>query len=309
MIAKNVFGNKLKIEKMKSINLIIVLLLFIISQTKSQNIYFFEKEARKDYYFVSFNESGICKKKMYDYTLDIDVIDAETILSNNIYRIVKVDFKIDSIIYMYEKNNGTILELTSNQEYCFFSETCNENYRFDSIELKKININSFAVERVNIPDSLNFLNINISPNGELLSFIHFSNYNNSEEANEIYYHLIYNLSNQSIISIDTAIYSNQERFAMPDDGLLSKWIDNENLLYFKKNSINGNIYKYNIPTRTKNVDIAVPISRIRCFTHKDGNYFFVNGKSEICIYSKAEGIETIYKTEDKNYLKQLIHIQ
>jgi hypothetical protein len=288
------------------------LALLAFDELNAQTIYCLETERiGSDYENILIQISNKGRKKVVidNYGSGWYVMGEKHIISADILQISKTSLSSNEKEDIYYNPQGSILEISGNDDYCFFSEVKNELYRFDSIELKRINLSNNHVENLALPDSLNFLNINVSPNGGLISFVHYSAPVNPMP--KIYYLFVYDFLKDKLLTIDSADNQNNEWFGRVDYGPVATWIDNENLLYFRKdkNSPNGRIYHFNICNGSKQLSIDVPEPRIRCFAYQDGRYYFLENGKTIYSVDKKGTRKVWYESEGSKYLQQRLIVE
>lgn len=162
--------------------------------------------------------------------------------------------------------------VTSSSEEAFYK---NSNLHY-------LNLISLKTHEVSLPDSLNFLNINLSPNRKYLSFIHTQQIEDPEATT--YYYMLYDIKRNSFTAFDTADYFEEEWFAGFDDGPMSSWVNGNKIFYHKrtKEYPNGSVISFSLKSKNLKKEVSIPLESKRL------NSFAVSGE---CAYfiDKAKG--------------------
>lgn len=170
----------------------------------------------------------------------------------------------------------------------------NEGTFYEKSSLYTLNLKSSKVEKIDLPDSLNFLNISLSPDKRFISFIHTAHIEDPEKTT--YYYILYDRRNDKLTIFDTASYFEGEWFAGFDDGPMSSWINRNEILYYKRTEkdVNGSIFSYTIDSKKIKEEISIPLSsrRLKSFSAKENCLYFIDKvqgeKSKIFVFDKTK---------------------
>ena len=268
----------------------LVISIYSVNLTFSQEILFLERSKSKDFLVRKINNE--VSRKELTVSVHHWSLWESNLYTSNIYSISKVDFESGNTKEIYKSKNSSILEFTSNDRSGYFTEVKAELDRFESSKLFKIDLCSGKIKKVSISDSLNFSQLNISENGNFLTFIHTSNHEN--EQNIEFLLICYDIQSEEVKIIDRAKGGEMEFMGMIDDGKQSQWISNNKILYYKNDNYveNGSIYSYDLYNKMIVKEIDVPFARSKCFAYYNNRYYFIR-KGEKIISTDKSGDERV----------------
>lgn len=291
---------------MKIVFITLVLMAFLNLKGGCQQIFLVEIDTQGKSKLISIAEDDTSSYDL-DYSLDFDLFN-DQVYNSNIHNISVTDLedRTSELIYNNsDKSDKIVFEIAADDKYCYFTEVNDERFRFDSLELKRINLETRKVEKVILPDSLNFSNITLSPNSKSIAFIHYSNANTDREK---YFLMVYDFSKNNLIIVDEANYRDRERFARIDDGSLITWVDSNCLMYFKNNAMdkNGVIILRDLRKDNKSENYYVPMSRIKCFAFSKNSFYFLERGRKLVSFGESGMKKTVYESRSGSFLKQKI---
>lgn len=164
------------------------------------------------------------------------------------------------------------------------------------LKLTKINLETLKKENIQVPAGVNFTNLSVSADGNILAFI--NTVNHDDPSLEEFRFTLYDVITKSYSVIDKAKRTDDEYFGSTDRYNSSVWMDSNKLLYYKhaKNNINGSIMYYDLRTRAATTWLQnIPDKSFKWFSYADQWFYFSDDKN-------------IYKTKD-GMSKQIVYQQ
>lgn len=178
-------------------------------------------------------------------------------------------------------------DMTQNGE--FYYELGAETYRLEKNECKLYKFKNNSIEKIDLPNGMNFINFDISPNGKEMAFAF------TEEKDEYNIETLFVLdfAKKELSRIDTAY-----QFGFDINEKFTFW-ENDNLFYLK----NGIILKYDLERKSIK-EMEIPISKpIDSFVKLKNNFYLIS--DEKLWKWNGEELKVIYEPKKLNYISTL----
>ena len=287
-------------KKMRNIAFILTLLFTV--HAYSQELYFVEHYHTTGYTAID-SLTKLSQNKLTRYACNAGenfyVTKDSKIIVPNLYSLTYFDLKQNKIIKtvslgidnskLTPDREKYLLSFDATPDSTVYYEIASETYRLDKNECKLFKSKEHETTKVRIPEGLNFINFDISPDGKKMAFV----YTKEKKEYNIETLFILDLKTSELTKVDTT-YS----FTFDINEKFTFWDNNE--LYYLKN---GKLYIYD--STKKNIrEIRIPIKyQIDNFV-KQSNSFYLISKNKLWEWNGSV-LKLIYEPPKLNYISTL----
>ena len=285
---------------MKNIAFILTLLFTI--NTYSQELYFVEHYHTTGYTAID-SLTKLSQNKLIKYAChageNFYVTKDSKIIVPNFYSLTYFDLRQNKTLKtvslqidnskLSPEREKYLLSFDATADNTVYYEIASETYRLNKNECKLYKSKDHAIIKVRIPEGMNFINFDISPDGKKMAFV----YTKEKEEFNLETLFILNFETSSLTKIDTTFsftFNINEKFTF--------W-DNNNLYYLK----NGNLFVYDT-TNEKIRKIEIPIkNKIDNFVKKNNSFYLIS-KKKLWEWNGTV-LKLIYEPPKLNYISAL----
>lgn len=182
-----------------------------------------------------------------------------------------------------------LLSFDMTRDNYFYYELAAEIYRLEKNECKLFRLKRDSLAMIEIPDGMNFINFDISPNGNKMAFA----YTDEKDKYNIETLFVLDFNTHLTTKIDTSYH-----FGFDINEKFTFW-ENDNLFYLK----NGIIFKYDFHQKDIH-KIEIPTKKSIDSFVKLKNYFYVISDEKLWQWN-GQVLMVIYEPVRLNYISTL----
>lgn len=305
---------------MKTLNLLCLLLLFS-SQIQAQHLYlkmtpqgdgnnFLIRDMKNNVDKKVFCSYAVLQGAMIGYMTDWGVGSDGVIYwtnGENIYKLNAVNGTSKALV----SGLRSVLELAVRDSFAFvvynaMNPDAPDDGRYsDGLKLIKVNLKNGARIEIKLPVGSNITNLDVSTDCHTISFVDTKDVDIEKRTK--YFFRTYDTQSKQLKTIDTAVYSNYQRFGSPDSFNGCQWIDNKSFVYYKKEKKDslGAIFLFDLTTNSKKKILTrLPVRDLKWFAFNQGSYFLSHRKQ---LFAVRVGIDkTLVYSGQEDILSGLI---
>ncbi|WP_346863938.1 hypothetical protein [uncultured Draconibacterium sp.] len=182
-----------------------------------------------------------------------------------------------------------LLSFDMTQDQTIYYELAAETYRLDFNECNLYKFKNSSIEKIDLPNGMNFINFDISPNGERMAFA----FTEEKDKYNIETLFVFDLFKRELMRVDTAY-----QFGFDINEKFTFW-ENHDLFYSK----NGIILKYDLEQKSIK-EIEIPISKpIDSFVKLENNFYLISDR-KLWLWNGTD-LKLIYEPKKLNYISTL----